>query len=245
MRLTFAAAIFGSIIGMKYGLTRIPPRLTSSRALSSVVGKPPLPLPITTPRRSSSSADKSSPASSIASAAAAIAICENRAIRRASRGLTYFPASKSGTSPATLHGYAVGSASVIPRMPDLPRTRLSQYSFTDSPSGVTAPIPVTTTRLRLCSIPASPCQYRHINKPKPSFVLARRQLYSPPPAAHIPKRPIAIPEPCPYTDTAQAGCRAPLLSPRRRPTAIPFPEPYRPRPRWTAHIGRRMQRRRR
>ena len=125
----------------------MPPRLNSVRALSSVVGKPPLPFPMTTPMRSSSSEDRLIPESSKASAAAATAVCEKRAIRRASRGLMYLPGSKSGISPATLQGYSVGSARVMGPMPDLPFTRLFQYSSTESPSGVTAPMPVTTTRL--------------------------------------------------------------------------------------------------
>ena len=69
-----AAAMFGNIIGMKKGLTLMPPRFTNVRALSSVVGKPPLPFPITTPMRSSSSADRLMPESSTARAAAATAV---------------------------------------------------------------------------------------------------------------------------------------------------------------------------
>ena len=146
-RLTFAAAMLGSIIGIKKGLIRIPPRLKSVREFASVSGKPPLPLPMTTPMRSSSSADRLSAASSIASAAAATAVCEKRAMRLASRRSMYLPGSKSGISPATLQGYSVGSARVMGPMPDLPLTRLAQYSSIESPSGVTAPMPVTTTRL--------------------------------------------------------------------------------------------------
>ena len=44
-RLTFAPAILGRIIGKKNGDIRIPPRSTRTRMLSSIVGKPPLPLP--------------------------------------------------------------------------------------------------------------------------------------------------------------------------------------------------------
>ena len=146
-RLTFAAAMFGSIIGMKNGLTRMPPRLTSVREFASVSGKPPLPLPITTPMRSSSSADRLRPASSMASAAAATAVCEKRAMRLVSRRSMYLPGSKSGISPATLQGKSVGSARVMGPMPDLPLMRHAQYSSMESPSGVTAPMPVITTRL--------------------------------------------------------------------------------------------------
>ena len=84
MRLMLAAAMLGSIIGMKNGDILIPPRLNSTRALSSVVGKPPLPLPITTPIRSELCSETLSPASSMASPAAATAIWEKRAIRRCS-----------------------------------------------------------------------------------------------------------------------------------------------------------------
>ena len=44
-RLTFAAAVFGRIMGKKNGDMRMPPRSMRMRMLSSMVGKPPLPLP--------------------------------------------------------------------------------------------------------------------------------------------------------------------------------------------------------
>ena len=71
-------------MGMKKGLILMPPRATSTRAFSSVVGKPPLPLPMTTPILSRSIVDPFSPAASMACPAAATANCEKRAIRRAS-----------------------------------------------------------------------------------------------------------------------------------------------------------------
>ena len=89
---------------MKKGLIRIPPLSNRMRAFSSVVGNPPLPLPMTTPSLSGSSSDRLSLESSTARAAAATAIWEKRAIRRASLGLTYWAPSKPVTSPAIWHG---------------------------------------------------------------------------------------------------------------------------------------------
>ena len=89
---------------MKNGLSLIPPLPTSVRAFSSVVGNPPLPLPMTTPILSRSMLDRSNPASSIATPAEATANCENRAIRRTSRVSIYVLGSKPVTSPAILEG---------------------------------------------------------------------------------------------------------------------------------------------
>ena len=63
---------------------RMPPFSNSVRIASSVLGKPPLPLPSITPIRVASSLSIRSPAPSIAWRAAATANWEKRAMRRAS-----------------------------------------------------------------------------------------------------------------------------------------------------------------
>ena len=144
IRLTWAAAILGSIIGIKKGLTFIPPFSNRIFALSSVVGKPPLPFPITTPTRSLLN-DKSKPESSIAVAAAATANWENLAILRASLGSTYCPASNPVTSPAMSPGKPSVSHKVILLMPERPLDKPPQNSSTVWPRGDITPNPVITT----------------------------------------------------------------------------------------------------
>ena len=132
---------------MKKGLTLMPPRSNRSFEFCSVVGKPPFPLPMTTPMRSSSSVETSRPASSRARPEAATANCENLAIRRTSLRSAYCWGSKPVTSPAIRQGNCAGSQSVKGPIPDRPLTRPSQYSSTDWPNGDTKPMPVTTTLL--------------------------------------------------------------------------------------------------
>ena len=71
---------------------------------SSISGKPPLPLPSTTPRRSWSKLSGLRPASFMASVAATTASCEKRAMRRDSRLLMYRSGSKPLTSPEIRQG---------------------------------------------------------------------------------------------------------------------------------------------
>ena len=129
---------------MKKGLTRIPPFSNSILALSSVVGNPPLPFPITTPILSLL-IDTSIPESSIAVAAAATANWANLAILRVSFGLAYWPASKPVTSPAISPGNPSVSHWVILPIPERPLDNPSQNSSTVSPKGDITPSPVTTT----------------------------------------------------------------------------------------------------
>jgi hypothetical protein len=70
-------------------------------------------------------------------------------LRRISLRSSTFDASKSRTSPATRLAMRDGSNDSIVRTPDLPAMSADQKVATSLPSGVTAPIPVTTTRRRL------------------------------------------------------------------------------------------------
>src|SRR6266540_3751943 len=59
------------------------------------------------------------------------------------------PGSKSRHSPATLDAIGSGSISVRGPTPERPAVMASQYASTPTPTGVTAPSPVTTTRRTL------------------------------------------------------------------------------------------------
>ena len=118
--------MFGRIIGTKKGLIRIAPLSNKTLALASVVGNPPLPLPITTPKRVPSSLDKFNLEFSRAVAAAATAICANLATLLISFGLAYCPASKSSTSPAMSAGNSSVSHKVIFPIPALPPIKPDQ-----------------------------------------------------------------------------------------------------------------------
>src|SRR5207245_2569488 len=93
-------AMLTIIIGMKKGDTRSGP---FSRRVSWVLSRvwiPPIPEPISTPKRSPSTFAVSSPASSTAITLQAIAYWRNGSRRRASRLSTYFSRSKFRTSAA-------------------------------------------------------------------------------------------------------------------------------------------------
>ena len=84
----------------------------------------------------------------MASRAATSASCVVRSLRRISlRSMTRL-ASKSLISPAIRLVRRSGSNAAMCRTPDLPATSRSQNVGTSLPSGVTAPMPVTTTRRR-------------------------------------------------------------------------------------------------
>src|SRR3954463_10041435 len=59
--------------------------------------------------------------------------------------------SPRGTWGAIFTGKSVTSNAWIARTPDSPRVRRSQLFFTPTPSGVTSPMPVTTTRFKRSS----------------------------------------------------------------------------------------------
>ena len=105
-----------------------------------------MPVPITTPVRSASGIRPLKPASSIACRTAATANCEARDMRRASLPGMYWVGSNPLISPAMVQGRPVVSKRVIWSMPERPLSTPSQLSATFKPTGVIAPMPVTTTR---------------------------------------------------------------------------------------------------
>ncbi len=107
---------------------------------------PPMPVAKITPARSETTSGV--PASAQASEPAAIAYCEKRSVRRASFVSRKSVATKSGTSPATVTGRSEVSNCVIVRTPLRPDVMPVQKSSTPVPTGVTGPMPVTTTRGR-------------------------------------------------------------------------------------------------
>ncbi len=112
------------------------------------------PEPMTTPRRSGFSRDRSRPESRTASPAAATP-------KRAARPMifrllrwadgTYAAASNSGTSPATRTGCSEASKQRMGPMPLRPSTHADQKASLPMPFGATTPTPVTTT-LRMASL---------------------------------------------------------------------------------------------
>ena len=96
------------IMAMVKGDTREGPRSNSRRHSSSMLLRPPIPLPTITPKRSWFTVSRSIPESASAIFAAAIANCAKRSARRASLGeLKYLVGSKPLTSPAILQSYVV------------------------------------------------------------------------------------------------------------------------------------------
>src|SRR6185436_17893455 len=73
--------------------------------------------------------------------------CAKRSVRRASFGEGNAPeGSNSRTSPAICVSYSEASNWVILSMPHFDASRLSHRDWMSLPSGVTTPMPVTTTR---------------------------------------------------------------------------------------------------
>ena len=91
--------------------------------------------------------------SSTASVAAATAYCVYKSFFLKSFFSKYFVGSKSLTKPAilTFRPSVLKRSSGIKSIPETPFTRLSQVVFISLPTGVTAPIPVTTTLLILAT----------------------------------------------------------------------------------------------
>src|SRR3990172_7790423 len=127
------------------GDTRPGPRCSITWCWSSNHSIPPMPVAVIA--RAGWAATSGLPASSQASLAAATAYWEKRAVRRTSLGSSQSPAWKSGTSPASVTDRSDGSKCEMRRMPFRPEVRPAQNSSTPVPTGVTGPIPVTTTRL--------------------------------------------------------------------------------------------------
>src|SRR5919197_3902085 len=105
-----------------------------------------MPVATETPTRSVSGAICSRESSS-AMRGAAMIICAKRSIRRAFLCSSHFVGSKSLTSQAKWTANSEGSNALIGAAPLLPAVRFVQKVSASFPSGVTAPIPVTTTRL--------------------------------------------------------------------------------------------------
>src|SRR5699024_9027384 len=108
---------------------------------------PPTPLETHTPMRAVSSCSRSRPLSAMASAAAYMANWEKRSIRRTSFLSSTLVGSKFFTSAARETFWLEASYRVMGAMPHTPARAASQVSETVWPRGVTAPIPVMTTRL--------------------------------------------------------------------------------------------------
>src|SRR5207247_4498442 len=148
-------------IGMKNGDTRLGPFSLSARQFSSKVATPPVPVPIKTPTRFTSTLSQlfARQASLIASSAAPIANWENRSYRRSSFLSRKRAGSKSFTSHANRTDDCTGSKRVIGPAPDRPATRASQVVRVVLPSGLTSPRPVMTTRRGTCYFPILSWRY--------------------------------------------------------------------------------------
>src|SRR6267378_3648881 len=151
---TSPEAMLTIIIGMKKGETRSGPFSLSVSWVLSSVWIPPIPEPISTPKRVPSTSVVSSTASSPAMTLQAIAYCKNGSSRRASFLSTDWSGSKFLTSAAirVANSYSpwaffvVASNFVMGPTPDRACLSADQNSSAVLPTGVSAPSPVTTTR---------------------------------------------------------------------------------------------------
>ena len=145
--LTFAAPSFEMSIGMESGGIRSFPASKYFFIEASITSKPPMPLPMTTPAFSFEIVSLSYPASAIACADATVTNWQKRAIFRASFRSIQGAVSKFFTSAAIFTLKSAVSKRVMGPTPLRPSRIPAQVSSTVFPSGVTAPSPVTTTRL--------------------------------------------------------------------------------------------------
>ena len=97
---TLPEARLTTVAGMKKGVTRRGPALSSFACSRSMMSKPPMPLPTYTPTRGDRAGVISRPAIPIAKSLAAIAKKMKRAILRRSLAVTKSRGSKPFTSPA-------------------------------------------------------------------------------------------------------------------------------------------------
>src|SRR6266567_1810125 len=141
---TCPAAALGMSWGTMNGLTRSAPRSRNVLCCLRRLSRPPIPVENSTPVRVGST--EGSPASLHASFAAATAKCETRSLRRTSFASRNSAGSKSRTSPAILTGSSDVSNRSMGRTPPRPATSASHAAVTPTPTGVTGPMPVTTTR---------------------------------------------------------------------------------------------------
>lgn len=141
-----------------------------------MVARPPIPLDTITPTRFGSISlprrSFGSPAVAMASSEAAIAYWQKRSRRFASFGFMYPLKSKSLTSPAICVRYSEASNRVIFPIPHRPLIKASQKSGTLLPTHEITPYPVTTTRLLIHIVLATPSAHRGIWPPD---VLNRKQ----------------------------------------------------------------------
>lgn len=112
---------------------------------ASMPGKPATALLICTPRRASGSPSVVSPAPRTASRAATTAYCENRSERRRRLRSKWSSGTKFLTSAAMRVGRSRASKREISATPDLPASSACQLVSLSLPTGVRAPMPVTTT----------------------------------------------------------------------------------------------------
>ena len=141
------AAILEIIFGTIRGATRFTFPFRIFAYSFSTVSREPMPEPTMTPARKGSSSSRCRSASAKASLAAATAYWEKRSMRFAALGSIRSDASKSLTSAASFTLKLSVSKRVISPIPTRPSRIPCQNSGTVLPMGVTAPSPVTTTRL--------------------------------------------------------------------------------------------------
>ncbi len=144
---TSPAAALGIIIGTSSGETASGPEAASLAALSTSAETPPTPTPSTTPTRLPSHRAGSRPASATACRAATSASFTNRAIRHTDRP----PTAASRSMPSTGHAKSTGSpaSSSHRRAVECPEHSPSQKLCSSAPAGVTRPMPVTATAVRV------------------------------------------------------------------------------------------------
>src|SRR6185436_9633249 len=133
--------------GTKNGETRLGPFSRRTLCHSRMERMPPIPEPTRAPARVGSTWEKSILALSTASTPATIAYWMKRSSFFSSFFSITFRGSKPLTSAAMRQSRRLGSNRVIVPTPDRPSQMARQYSGTELPRGVTAPSPVTTTRV--------------------------------------------------------------------------------------------------
>ena len=133
-------------LGITNGLIRDGPFCIITVCWISNSLSPPMPEPIITPHCSSGIVEKSIPASSTAEMAAARANCANRSRCRASLTPNRATGSQSRTWPPKWTLNSVVSNRVSGPTPLRPAHRADQNGSRRSPSDVTTPMPVITTR---------------------------------------------------------------------------------------------------
>ena len=132
-------------IGTLIGMTRRGPFVLSTSHAASVVCSPPMPVAKSTPKRSGSTSGF--PASAHASCAATSANCADGS-RRLATGRSRTVSGRTVASAAKVTGIWYSSTQSYSSVwvPEVPPRRADQLSGAVPPSGVDAPMPVTTIR---------------------------------------------------------------------------------------------------